>query len=49
LRIDKEQFLQLLAEFPEVAVEIIRVLADRLSQTNTELSEARSTIMHLSK
>jgi CRP-like cAMP-binding protein len=49
LRIDKEHFLNLLAEFPEVAVEIIRVLANRLSQTNTELSEARSTIMDMSK
>jgi CRP-like cAMP-binding protein len=49
LRIDKEHFLNLLAEFPEVAVEVIRVLANRLSQTNTELSEARSTIMNMSK
>jgi CRP-like cAMP-binding protein len=49
LRIDKEHFLNLLAEFPEVAVEIIRVLASRLSQTNTELSEARSTIMNMTQ
>jgi CRP-like cAMP-binding protein len=48
LRIDKDQFLELLAEFPEMAIQIIRVLADRLGQTTTELSEARSTIMRLS-
>ncbi len=48
LRIDKDQFLALLAEFPEMSVEIIRVLANRLSQTTAELSEARSTIIQLS-
>jgi CRP-like cAMP-binding protein len=48
LRIDKDQFLELLAEFPEMAIQIIRVVADRLSQTTTELSEARSLIMRLS-
>ena len=34
----------LLAEFPEMAVEIMRVLADRLSHTTAELSEARSNL-----
>lgn len=48
LRIDKDQFLELLAEFPEMAIQIIRVVADRLSQTTAELSEARSLIMRLS-
>lgn len=48
LRIDKAQFLEMLSEFPEMAVQIIRVLADRLSHTTQELSEARSTIMQLS-
>jgi CRP-like cAMP-binding protein len=47
LRIDKDQFLGLLAEFPEMALQIIRVLADRLGQTTEELSKARSTIMQL--
>lgn len=41
LRIKKDQFIRLLAEFPEVAVEIMRVLADRLSRTTAELTEAR--------
>jgi CRP-like cAMP-binding protein len=48
LRIDKDQFLSLLAEFPEMGIEVVRVLADRLSQTTAELTEARSTIMRLS-
>jgi len=44
LRIKKDQFIRLLAEFPEMAVEIMRVLADRLSRTTAELSEARSEL-----
>src|SRR5689334_5116561 len=44
LRIRKDHFLKLLAEFPEMAVEIMRVLADRLSHTTAELSEARSNL-----
>jgi len=48
LRIDKDQFLALLAEFPEMALQIIRVLADRLGQTTEELSKARGIINRLS-
>jgi|SRR5437763_9108480 len=44
LRIKKDHFIRLLAEFPEMAVEIMRVLADRLSRTTAELSEARSEL-----
>lgn len=44
LRIRKDHFLKMLAEFPEMAVEIMRVLADRLSHTTAELSEARSEL-----
>lgn len=42
LRIRKEQFLKLLADFPDVTIEVMRVLADRLSQTTIALSEERS-------
>lgn len=42
LRIRKDHFLRLLREFPEMTIEIIRVLADRLGHTTAELSEARS-------
>lgn len=44
LRIRKEHFLKMLSDSPEMALEIIRVLADRLSVTTTELTEARSVI-----
>ena len=36
LRIRKDHFLRLLAEFPEMAVEIMRVLADRLTQAGSK-------------
>jgi len=44
LRIQKDIFLKLLADYPEMAIEIMRVLADRLSKTTTELTDARSQI-----
>jgi CRP-like cAMP-binding protein len=42
LRIRKEQFLKLLTDFPEVMIEVMRVLAERLSQTTAALTEERS-------
>jgi CRP-like cAMP-binding protein len=42
LRIRKDHFLRLLHEFPEMTIEIIRVLANRVSSTTAELIEARS-------
>jgi CRP-like cAMP-binding protein len=44
LRIRKDHFLRLLLEFPEVALVIMRELADRLSDTTAELSKARSNL-----
>lgn len=44
LRIRKDHFLKLLTDFPEITIEIMRVLADRLSHTTSELTEARSRI-----
>jgi CRP-like cAMP-binding protein len=44
LRISKDQFLRLLAEFPDMAIQIMRVLADRLGRTTAELSEARAQL-----
>ncbi|WP_137388669.1 cyclic nucleotide-binding domain-containing protein [Rhodoligotrophos defluvii] len=41
LKILKEHFLRMVAEFPEMAVEIMRELAGRLHKTTTELTEAR--------
>jgi CRP-like cAMP-binding protein len=42
LRISKDNFFKLLMDFPEMTIEVVRVLADRLSQTTLELTEARS-------
>jgi CRP-like cAMP-binding protein len=47
LRIDKDHFLRLLREFPDVAVEIMRVLALRLARTNQQLLEARDRLHSL--
>ncbi len=43
LRITKEHFLGLVNDFPEIALEIMRGLAARLSQTTAELTAARAT------
>ena len=42
LRITKDLFFRLVAEFPEMSVEIMRELAARLEQTNAKLREAHS-------
>ena len=47
LRIGKEQFLDLLREFPDAALEIMRVLALRLASTNQQLMEARDRLHSL--
>jgi CRP-like cAMP-binding protein len=41
LRIRKEPFFQLLHQFPEMAVEMTRFLAERLTKTTAELVEAQ--------
>lgn len=49
LRISKDNFFKLMSDFPEMTIEVVRVLADRLSLTTMELSEARSRVAALSK
>jgi CRP-like cAMP-binding protein len=44
LRIRKDVFLKMLTDFPDITIEVMRVLASRLSQTTTELAEARSRV-----
>ena len=44
LRIGKQDFLNLLKEFPEVSVEVMRSLAERLVRTTTELANARAAM-----
>jgi CRP-like cAMP-binding protein len=42
LRISKENFKKLLLDFPEMTLEVVRVLAERLTRTTAELTEARA-------
>jgi CRP-like cAMP-binding protein len=42
LRIDKENFCKLLSDFPEMTIEMVRVLAERLLHTTAELTDALS-------
>ncbi len=45
LKISKDVFLQLLSGSPEMAVEIIRILARRLHSASTELSEVKAKLV----
>jgi CRP-like cAMP-binding protein len=38
LRIDKRVFLELLAQFPQMALAVMRELANRLERTNAQLA-----------
>jgi CRP/FNR family cyclic AMP-dependent transcriptional regulator len=42
LRIGKQDFLNLMREFPEVAVAVMRALADRLARTTSELANVQA-------
>lgn len=42
LRISKELFFRLIVEFPQIGIEIMRVLAERLENTTIQLREALS-------
>lgn len=44
LRITKELFFRLTTEFPQMAVEIMRVLGQRLERTTADLREARAKL-----
>ncbi|MGV8989130.1 MAG: cyclic nucleotide-binding domain-containing protein [Cypionkella sp.] len=41
LRVRKDAFLKLMHDFPDVALQVVRVLANRLSKTTAELTEER--------
>ena len=49
LKISKDHFLRLLHDFPDMAVEVMRVLAERLGRTTAELTEARNRLKALEK
>ena len=42
LQIKKDTFFNLIAEFPEIAIEMMRVLASRLDNTRNQLRDASS-------
>ena len=42
LRISKDLFFRLIAEFPQMSVEIMRELAQRLERTTAQLQQARA-------
>lgn len=44
LKIAKEQFLKLIKEFPDLSIEMMRVLAERLRNTTEHLTEARARL-----
>ena len=44
LRISKDLFFRLIEEFPQMAIEIMRVLAERLENTTQELTQARNRL-----
>ncbi|MEM7743698.1 MAG: cyclic nucleotide-binding domain-containing protein [Pseudomonadota bacterium] len=41
LRIDRKSLLEMLREFPDISLEFVKVLADRLEATSRQLAEAR--------
>ena len=47
LRLDRTTILNLLREFPDIGLEIIRVLADRLKETSNQLAQARNELDQL--
>ena len=47
LKIQKEHFLRLLIEFPEMAVEVTRVLAQRLQKTTDDLTDCRDELSRI--
>ena len=42
LRIDKRVFLELLSQFPQMSIAVMRELASRLERTNAQLAAAQS-------
>ncbi|MEH6474725.1 MAG: cyclic nucleotide-binding domain-containing protein [Sneathiella sp.] len=44
LRITKDLFLRMISEFPEMSIEMMRVLAERLVRTTEELQKAKESL-----
>ena len=48
LRLDRNVVLNLMREFPDISVEMVRILGGRLERTTQELSQARSSLAAIS-
>ncbi len=48
LRLERNVVLKLLREFPDLSLEIVRILGGRLEKTTQELSQARSSLAAVS-
>jgi CRP-like cAMP-binding protein len=44
LKISKDLFFRLIAEFPQISIEIMRELAERLEKTTNQLRDARTQL-----
>jgi len=44
LKVSKEHFIRLMAEFPEMSIEVMRELADRLVKTSADLANSREKL-----
>ena len=48
LRLDRNVVLNLMREFPDISVEMVRILGGRLERTTRELGQARSSLAAIS-
>lgn len=44
LKVSKEHFIRLISEFPEMGIEVMRELADRLVKTSADLAASREKL-----
>jgi CRP/FNR family cyclic AMP-dependent transcriptional regulator len=44
LKVNKETFIRLMSEFPEMSIEVMRELADRLVKTSADLANSREKL-----
>lgn len=49
LKVSKEHFMRMMTEFPEMAVEVMRELADRLVKTSADLAASREKLRELNE
>ena len=49
LRLDRNVVLNLMREFPDISLEMVRILARRLERTTQELSQARASLAAISE